>query len=96
MTVSQNYRCSAVSPLHTFWAILPQKAVIPVHPHPTCFLGTLVLYWFKQSQRAHLIFSMQKAVDTTGSETWYEIPKNLLGVTVPSHKLSASGQLPRL
>lgn len=31
-------------------------------------------------------FHMQKAVDTTGNETWYQIPKNLLGGTVPSHQ----------
>lgn len=56
MTVSQKYWCSAISALH-----IQPKAVSPVHPYTMSFLGAPVLYWLKQSLRAHLILSHAKS-----------------------------------
>lgn len=52
----------AISALHIHpRATLPQKALSPVHPHLTSFLGAPVLYWLKQSLRTHLILSQAKS-----------------------------------
>lgn len=75
-------------------ATLPQKAGSPLHPHPTWFLGALVLYWLKQSLRAHP--TCKKLWIPLGVRHGTKLPRTCLESQCQATSVSASGQLPRL